>query len=109
MERLDFVKTSKLEFEAPDPVRFPALRLARECLETGGHAPNVMNAANEVAVSAFLDNRLSYLGISRVVEATLEHIVSEVNLSQTPENVAHIVRIDQLSREIAKQIVVRTQ
>ena len=109
VERLDFVKTSKLEFEAPDPVRFPALRLARECLETGGHAPNVMNAANEVAVSAFLDNRLSYLGISRVVEATLEHIVSEVNLSQTPENVAHIVRIDQLSREIAKQIVVRTQ
>src|SRR5262249_382216 len=59
--RLDFAKLSKLTFEAPDPQRFPALRLAREALADGGTAPTVLNAANEVAVAAFLDRRIGFL------------------------------------------------
>jgi 1-deoxy-D-xylulose-5-phosphate reductoisomerase len=71
-ERLDLARIGQLSFEAPDPRRFPALRLAREALEAGGAAPTVLNAANEIAVQAFLAGRLGFLEIARVVEATLE-------------------------------------
>jgi 1-deoxy-D-xylulose-5-phosphate reductoisomerase len=67
---LDFTSL-QLQFEAPDVETFPMLRLAREAGEKGGTAPCVFNAANEVAVAAFLDNRLSFLGIAEVVEAAL--------------------------------------
>ena len=106
VERLDFAKTARLEFEAPDEVRFPALRLARSALETGGHAPNVMNAANEIAVEAFLDNRLSYLDIARTVEATLTAVSAEQSLSQVPQNVANVVEMDGLARRLAREIIV---
>jgi 1-deoxy-D-xylulose-5-phosphate reductoisomerase len=71
-ERLDLLKASRLDFEAPDPARFPALRLAREALHAGGAAPTILNAANEVAVQAFLDGRIGFLDIARTVERTLE-------------------------------------
>ncbi len=61
-----------LTFEEGDPVKFPALRLAGECLRAGGAACTVLNGANEVAVAAFLENRIPFGGISRVVEAVLE-------------------------------------
>ena len=67
---LDFTSLT-LQFEAPDVETFPMLRLAREAGETGGTAPCVFNAANEVAVAAFLENRLTFLGIAEVVEAAL--------------------------------------
>lgn len=67
--RLEEIKT--LTFEAPDPVRFPALRLAREALTIGGSAPTVLNAANEIAVHRFLDRQLGFLDIARVVEETM--------------------------------------
>jgi 1-deoxy-D-xylulose-5-phosphate reductoisomerase len=70
-ERLDLVKTATLTFEAPDPVRFPALRLARAALQSGGGAPTILSAANEVAVQAFLDRRIGFLDIERIVEETL--------------------------------------
>ncbi|WP_082108768.1 1-deoxy-D-xylulose-5-phosphate reductoisomerase [Azospirillum thiophilum] len=70
-ERLDLVKASTLTFEAPDPVRFPALRLARAALQSGGAAPTILSAANEVAVQAFLDRRIGFLDIERIVEETL--------------------------------------
>jgi 1-deoxy-D-xylulose-5-phosphate reductoisomerase len=66
--RLDFAGLSALTFERPDSGRFPSLRLAREALVTGGFAPTVMNAANEMAVSAFLARRIGFLDIARVVE-----------------------------------------
>jgi len=69
--RLDLAKLGRLTFEAPDPVRFPALRLIREVLAAGGAAPTVLNAANEVAVAAFLDHRLGFLDIAGIVEETL--------------------------------------
>ena len=61
-----------LSFEAPDEVRFPALRLAREALRSGGTAPAVLNAANEIAVEAFLAGRIGFLDIARNVADTLE-------------------------------------
>ncbi|WP_448202925.1 1-deoxy-D-xylulose-5-phosphate reductoisomerase [Azospirillum sp. sgz302134] len=71
-ERLDLVKAATLTFEAPDPERFPALRLARAALQSGGGAPTILSAANEVAVQAFLDRRIGFLDIETIVEGTLE-------------------------------------
>lgn len=68
---LDLARISKLEFEAPDLVRFPALRLARAAAEQGGATPAILNAANEIAVAAFLNGRIAFLDIVSVVEETL--------------------------------------
>ena len=68
---LDLARISKLEFEAPDMIRFPALRLARAAAEQGGATPAILNAANEVAVAAFLAGRIAYLDIVSVVEENL--------------------------------------
>jgi 1-deoxy-D-xylulose-5-phosphate reductoisomerase len=70
-KRLDFETLGALTFEAPDFHRFPALRVAREALQSGGNAPTILNAANEVAVGAFLEGRIRFLDIVRVVEETL--------------------------------------
>jgi 1-deoxy-D-xylulose-5-phosphate reductoisomerase len=72
MQRLDLAAVGKLTFETPDPERFPALRLAREALAQGGGSPTVLNAANETAVSAFIDGRIGFLDIAATVEETLE-------------------------------------
>ncbi|HTW52137.1 MAG TPA: 1-deoxy-D-xylulose-5-phosphate reductoisomerase [Stellaceae bacterium] len=71
MKRLDLATVGRLTFEQPDPVRFPALRLAREVLDQGGGAPTVLNAANETAVHAFIEGRIGFLDIVAVVEETL--------------------------------------
>jgi 1-deoxy-D-xylulose-5-phosphate reductoisomerase len=70
--RLDLATVGKLEFLAPDEIRFPALRIARAALRDGGGAPTILNAANEIAVAAFLDRRIGFLDIAAVVEATLD-------------------------------------
>jgi 1-deoxy-D-xylulose-5-phosphate reductoisomerase len=72
--RLDLAALSRLEFFAPDPLRFPALRLAREALLAGGGAPTILNAANETAVGLFLDRRIGFLDIAGVVEETLARL-----------------------------------
>jgi 1-deoxy-D-xylulose-5-phosphate reductoisomerase len=72
--QLDLASGVKLEFEAPDEARFPLLRLAREAGERGGTNACAFNAANEVAVAAFLDGRIGFLEIARVVEQTLERV-----------------------------------
>lgn len=69
--KLDLAKLGQLTFEAPDPIKFPALRLAREAMQKGGTAPAALNAANEVAVQAFLDRRIGFLDIERINEAVL--------------------------------------
>ena len=70
--RLDLGRIARLTFEAPDPARFPALRLAAAALRQGGTAPTVLNAPNEVAVGAFLAGRIGFLDIAALVEAALE-------------------------------------
>jgi 1-deoxy-D-xylulose-5-phosphate reductoisomerase len=71
---LDLISLGKLEFFAPDPVRFPALRLARDALRAGGGAPTILNAANEIAVGLFLEKRLRFLDIAAVVDETLSRL-----------------------------------
>ena len=71
VERLDLVKIGALTFEKTDEDRFPALRLARAALAAGGSAPAILNAANEIAVAAFLDRRIGFLEIAAIVEETL--------------------------------------
>lgn len=73
-QRLDLATTGPLTFDVPDPERFPALRLARAALQCGGGAPTILNAANEVAVQGFLERRLGFLDIERVVEGTLSRV-----------------------------------
>lgn len=72
--RLDLAALGRLTFEAPDPGRFPALNLAREVLRQGGGAPTIMNAANEVAVAAFLDRSIGFLDIVRIAQDCLERM-----------------------------------
>jgi 1-deoxy-D-xylulose-5-phosphate reductoisomerase len=71
---LDLAAIGRLDFEAPDELRFPAIRLAREAIRVGGGAPALLNAANEVAVAAFLDGRIGFLDIAGIAEAVLERI-----------------------------------
>ncbi len=71
VESLDILRAARLDFEAPDATRFPCLRLARAAAEAGGTAPAVLNAANEIAVEAFLQRRLSFLEIPEVIERVL--------------------------------------
>ena len=73
-ETLSLADIGTLTFEAPDLVRFPALRLARESLETGGSAPTVLNAANEIAVAAFLGGQIGFLDIAQTVERVLDEM-----------------------------------
>ena len=85
--RLDLARIRHLEFEAPDPLRFPALRLARAALRAGGAASAVLSAANEVAVEAFLARRIGFLDIARLVETVLDAIGAQT--AHTLEAVLH--------------------
>jgi 1-deoxy-D-xylulose-5-phosphate reductoisomerase len=76
IENLDLVKLGRLDFEAPDLDAFPCLRLAREAAVAGGTAPCALNAANEIAVHAFLTGRLGFTGIPRVIEGVLDQLGS---------------------------------
>ena len=72
--RLDFAKYASLTFEKPDSQRFPALGLAYQALKTGGNMPCIMNAANETAVQAFLENRISFMEIPKLIELAMKKI-----------------------------------
>ena len=100
VKALDLATIGQLNFEAPDPVRFPALRLARNALEEGGSAPTVLNAANEIAVYGFLDKRLKFLDICRVVEETLGSIKSREVTS-----LDDVFDLDTESRQKAQEIL----
>ena len=95
-ERVDLAQIGSLTFEAPDLDRFPALRLAKEVLAAGGSAGTVLNAANEVAVEAFLDKRLGFLAIAGVVEATLAACADLIGLE--PQTADDVLEIDEETR-----------
>lgn len=73
-ERLDWSELTRLDFEQPDTEKFPCLRLAYDALDAGGTAPTVLNAANEAAVSLFLNEQISFVDIPRAIETTLERM-----------------------------------
>jgi 1-deoxy-D-xylulose-5-phosphate reductoisomerase len=81
VERLNLFEVAQLDFSAPDMQRFPCLRLAYEALAQGGTATTVLSAANEVAVQAFLEERLPFTAIAEVVEATLSEIPAKAAVS----------------------------
>lgn len=95
---LDLTTIGRLDFEAPDTGRFPAIRIARETLEAGGSAAAVMNAANEVAVAAFLDRRIPFLAITDVVEAVLDRYSPP-----TPAHIDDVLTIDAEARAQAAE------
>jgi len=99
---LDLVALGRLEFQAPDPGRFPCLRLAFEAARAGGSAPLVLNAANEVAVAAFLDGRVGFPGIARVVEETL---ASSLEASVAGRDLAFLIELDRRARASAERII----
>ena len=100
---LDLFQIARLDFEAPDFERFPCLQLAYAALRAGGTAPAILNAANEVAVAAFLDRHLSFLGIPRLIEATL------AALPAGPEgSLADVLTADAEARRIATSLISET-
>ena len=104
-KRLDFAELGALTFEAPDFQRFPALRLARDVLAAGGSAPTVLNAANEVAVEAFLGGRIGFLSIAALVEATLESSIGLLGRSR--RGVEDVLAIDAEARASARGLLPR--
>jgi 1-deoxy-D-xylulose-5-phosphate reductoisomerase len=102
--RLDLARIATLSFEEPDEERFPALRLARNALNAGGGAPTVLNAANEVAVAAFLGHGLPFGGIPALVEAALEAAVSR-NWTKEPQCIEEALFIDHDTRSVAHALL----
>jgi 1-deoxy-D-xylulose-5-phosphate reductoisomerase len=104
-QRLDLAAAGQLTFEAPDFDRFPALRLAKEALAAGGRAPAVMNAADEVAVAAFLDRKLGFLDIARVVSETLERMADEDLGAGSGDALEDARATDAAARRVANEVV----
>ncbi len=98
--RLDLVEIAKLEFEAPDPVRFPALNLAWAALRQGGSAPAVLNAANEEAVAAFLARRIGFLDIAAIVGETLDGMATAPTTS-----LEDVIAVDRDARRKARALI----
>jgi 1-deoxy-D-xylulose-5-phosphate reductoisomerase len=101
-KKLDLAEIGQLTFEAPDPVRFPSLRLVQQALRAGGAIPTVFNAANEVAVDAFLNGRIGFGGIARLVEATMEAAARTNSLPKTADDA---LSIDHSSRNMARDLL----
>ena len=104
VEQLDLTRLSGLTFFDPDIEKFPALGLARQALETGGMAPNVLNAANEVAVDAFLKGRVRFLDIANTVDRTLERCAN-ASASYDPCDIEAIMAADITARITAKEMI----
>jgi 1-deoxy-D-xylulose-5-phosphate reductoisomerase len=102
--RLDFTQMATLTFEPPDPVRFPALALAREALVARHGAPTVLNAANEVAVHEFIAGRLGFAGITALVEATLT-MAQGRGVMREPATIDDAITIDHESRSLARGVL----
>ena len=102
--RLDLAAVRQLTFEDPDLVRFPALRLAREAIATGGAAPTVLNAADEVAVAEFIAGRIPFPAIPALVEATLE-AAGRKGLIDEPDSIEAALAVDHDSRQLARGLL----
>lgn len=104
VEPLDFRTLGSLEFEAPDLETFRCLALAIEAGTTGGTLPAVMNAANEVAVAAFLAEQIPYLGIAELVERAMNHAVREGSVKEAT-SIEELLAVDTETRVYARELV----
>ncbi|MBX3480935.1 MAG: 1-deoxy-D-xylulose-5-phosphate reductoisomerase [Caulobacter sp.] len=107
--KLDLASIGQLTFEAPDVQRFPAIDIARQALRAGGRAPAAMNAANEVAVGAFLDRRIGFLDIAGAVQGSLDRLNGGWDLKGEPggDELEAAMMIDASARRVAAEVVER--
>ena len=105
VKRLDLAALGRLTFEAPDPERFPALTLAREAFRAGGAAPAVLNAANEVAVAAFLSERIGFLDIAGVVSDALDEGIRRGFTSSRIARFEDVFEADAAARKAAERAI----
>jgi 1-deoxy-D-xylulose-5-phosphate reductoisomerase len=96
--RMDLAAMGSLTFEVPDTKRFPCLQIAYEVLEAGGSSGAVVNAANEVAVSAFLNHKLAFTDVPNVIRFTIDHM-EHIN----DPSLADIIAIDAEARRVARE------
>ena len=99
---LDLFAIARLDFEAPDERRFPCLKLARQAAETGGTAPALLNAANEIAVAAFLDERIRFHEIAHMIDVVLNRIPA-VEVRELEQ----VLAADAQARAVAHEWLVR--
>lgn len=97
---LSLIEVARLEFEAPDTKRFPCLKLAYDALAAGGTGPAMLNAANEVAVAAFLREQIQYLDIPQLIEATLQKLVIE-----PVQSIEQLLRVDNQARAYVEALI----
>jgi 1-deoxy-D-xylulose-5-phosphate reductoisomerase len=102
--RLDLAALRELTFENPDLDRFPALALARRAMETGGAAPTVLNAADEVAVGEFIGGRIGFTAIAALVEATLDAAAKRGLLAE-PAGIDAAMAVDHIARSLARDLL----
>jgi 1-deoxy-D-xylulose-5-phosphate reductoisomerase len=98
---LELARLGRLDFEEPDPARFPCLRLAREALEAASGAACVLNAANEIAVAAFLAHRIAFTRIAELVDATMQALAS----APAPDAIGAAIELDRTARARARALL----
>lgn len=103
IERLDLTQLGRLEFEAPDPERFPALDLARAAMTSGGAMPCILNAAREVAVEAFLEGAIGFLDMAPLVAEAMNRMAE----TSAPASVEEVLATDARARDVARALVPR--
>jgi 1-deoxy-D-xylulose-5-phosphate reductoisomerase len=102
--RLDLAQIATLEFRAPDTARFPALRLAREVMATGGGAGAVFNAAKEIALDHFIAGAIRFTDMAPLVEATLDAMSREIRLTDAMDSLETVLMTDHLARVRAGEL-----
>ena len=107
VERLNLANIGSLSFEHPDPVRFPALRLAADVMEIGGLAGAVFTAAKERALDLFIDGRIGFLDMARIVEMTINKMSANDGLKNAQFSLDNVMHIDALSRIRADEAVAK--
>ncbi|MGO4917422.1 1-deoxy-D-xylulose-5-phosphate reductoisomerase [Pseudogemmobacter sp. W21_MBD1_M6] len=105
VERLDLARIGALHFSAPDDARYPALRLARQVMATGGLSGAAFNAAKDAALDGFIDGRLGFLEMAEVVETVLDRFGSDSSLGNAEVNLDNVVQTDHLARRRADEAI----
>lgn len=103
--RLDLARAARLSFAAPDPARYPALRLAREVMATGGHAGAAFNAAKEAALDAFIAGRIGFLDMAAVVEEVLTRLSGTQALGTALTSLDNVLAMDAEARRVADRTI----
>jgi 1-deoxy-D-xylulose-5-phosphate reductoisomerase len=107
VRRLDFAELGRLTFRAPDDARYPALRLAREVMATGGKAGAAFNAAKEIALDHFIAGWIGFLDMAAIVEETLDRMAGSNDFGRPPESLEEVHAMDARARAAADAIAVR--